>query len=256
TDVQSTTLKTRGLSHDRRYMVVDQTGRFVSQRECPKLATLTPRIDGNQLWIEGHRVEHAPAHKRKNVQIWKSEVSARQCDKTTNDWLDHILGGAYQLVYMDEQTTRLTSATWVPNQDEVSFADGYPVLVTTTASLMALNDHIQNTGGEAVPMRRFRPNLVIETDEPWAEDSWKSLQIGDVVLDLVKPCARCIVTTLDQSSGVKHGREPLQALRALRTSTDPDAPGVMFGWNGVARSLGGIHMGDRVRVLQTRTFRL
>jgi len=115
--------------------------------------------------------------------------------------------------------------------------------------LAALNEHIIEGGAAAVPMSRFRPNIVIENEVPWAEDSWKQLEIGGAVIDLVKPCTRCVMTTLDQSSGRKQGREPLRSLRALRTSADPNNEGVLFGVNAVPNVLGDISVGMVCKVI-------
>jgi uncharacterized protein YcbX len=134
----------------------------------------------------------------------------------------------------------------------VSFADAFPVLVTNTGSLTALNQDIEGHGGAAVPMARFRPNVVIECDEPWAEDEWMQLRVGEVVFDLVKPSDRCIVTTTDQRTGARMGKEPLASLARIHRSTDPRINGVIFGENAVPRELGVISVGDDVEILETR----
>ena len=142
-----------------------------------------------------------------------------------------------------------TIAAWTDTPVPVSFADAFPVLVTTTASLAALNREIEGHGGQAVRMGQFRPNLVIDCNEAWAEDRWTKLQIGEVVLDLVKPCDRCVVTTTDQTTGEINGKEPLASLARIRRSTDPRIKGVLFGVNAVPRALGRIRIGDAVRAV-------
>jgi uncharacterized protein YcbX len=148
---------------------------------------------------------------------------------------------------MDKDAERLSSEKYSEPRP-VSFADGYPILITNTASLKALNKHIVAAGADSVPMKRFRPNIVIDGDEAWSEDNWKQITIGDVKLDLVKPCTRCVVTTLDPVTGVKQGKEPLRTLRARRLSKDPEIDGVLFGWNAVPRTLGRIGVGDKVSI--------
>ena len=124
--------------------------------------------------------------------------------------------------------------------------------MTTTASLAALNDDILAGGGEAVPMNRFRPNVVVENDRPWGEDGWAAIQIGDVVLDFAKPCVRCSVTTVEQDCGVRPSDEPLATLRRTRKSGDARVPGFLFGWNAVPRGQGRLSVGAPVSVVEER----
>ncbi|MGD9799180.1 MAG: MOSC domain-containing protein [Parvularculaceae bacterium] len=157
-----------------------------------------------------------------------------------------MLGEEVELVHMDERALREKASVWTPSPVPVSFADAFPILVTTTGSLAALNEDIEKHGGDPVPMARFRPNIVIDCDEPWAEDHWSQLKIGDVILDLVKPSDRCIVTTTDQKTGERMGKEPLASLARIHRSTDPRINGVIFGENAAPRTLGEISVGDNV----------
>ncbi len=125
---------------------------------------------------------------------------------------------------MDENAERLANPKWTPAPSQVSFADGYPILITNTASLTALNNHITSTDGNAIGMDRFRPNIVIESDTPWAEDNWQSMQIGDVILDLVKPCARCIITSIDQSTGENTKKPPSPPSKTYTQVQTPKTP--------------------------------
>ena len=136
---------------------------------------------------------------------------------------------------------------------DVSFADGYPILIATTASLEALNDYVKEQGEMALTMSRFRPNIVIDGAQPWAEDSWKQIKIGDVVIDCVKPCTRCIMTTLDPISGHSLGDMSLKALTHLRRSSDKRIKGVLFGTNAIPLGTGCIKQGDEVEILETQT---
>jgi len=251
-DLDTALVKPRGLANDRRYMLVDQGGKFITQREYPQLARLLvrrneDRIDlswPNQKWIN---VPYTSNTNRKKVVVWRSTVDAATLDSEVNAELSKWLGRTVTLVFMDKTAERLASEKWTASPSPVSFADGYPILITNTASLTLLNNHIINTGGEALDMDRFRPNIVIDCDQPWAEDNWKSVQIGEVILDLVKPCARCIMTSIDQNTGEKHKKTALAALKNLHPSTDSDNPGVLFGWNAVPRNMGTINIDDIVK---------
>jgi uncharacterized protein len=134
----------------------------------------------------------------------------------------------------------------------VGFADGYPVLVTTTGSLKAVNQYLEENGQASVNMDRFRPNIVIDCDEPFAEDGWASIEIGDARIDLVKPCDRCVVTTRDQMTGEEGLGDPLPAVRHLHFSTDKRVPGPVFGWNSVPRGQAELKVGDEIRVVAER----
>lgn len=149
-----------------------------------------------------------PSGQRMDVAVWKSIVSANIADSETNDTLSEWLGREVKLVFFDDIAKRIASLEWTGNETPVTFADGYQILVTTTASLAALNDNMRANGEDAVGMERFRPNIVLETDEPWAEDRWAAIEIGGIRFDLVKPCARCIMTTQDQITGSRDVPSP------------------------------------------------
>jgi len=232
-------------------MLVDTDGGFITQRQYPKLAQLVVKQ------IKGGIALQWPKHDwlnvsfpvrgiRKQVTVWRSSVNAAHIDGAINTALSAWLGRSVTLAFMDESAERFASPKWTNVPSQVSFADGYPILITNAASLALLNNHIVNTGGEALGMDRFRPNIVIDCHKPWAEDGWKTLQIGEVTLDLVKPCARCIMTSIDQNTGGKHPKTALTALKKLHASTDPENPGVLFGWNAVVRKTGIVKIGETV----------
>lgn len=238
----------RGLEHDRRWMIVDASGRFISQRSHPKLAQLivTPDAFGLDLAFGDKQVRaNIPIGKRVDVTVWRSNVNALIADEAINANLSDWFGEALRLVYMDQTAVRPTSPDWAKGH-ETSFSDGYPVLVTNTASLGVINDFIKDAGHDPVGMARFRPNVVIDTDQAWAEDGWTSLRIGEVVLDLVKPCTRCLVTTLDPLTGERRAEPVLKALNRLRMSEDPRNKGVLFGVNAVVRWSGLVRIGQDV----------
>lgn len=251
-DLRSARVETRGLEHDRRWLAVDANGVFLTQRSHPQLATMTakPTSSGLSLSAGGFgeiEIERPAGAARRRIIVWDAEVDAAAADETASTFLSDLIGEEAHLVYMDEKALRLKTSVWTPDSIPVSFADAFPVLITTTGSLAALNRDIEEHGRPPVPMARFRPNVVIECDEPWAEDGWARLEIGDVVLDLVKPSDRCIVTTTDQQTGERMGKEPLAALARIHRSADPRIDGVIFGENAVPRVLGEIRVGDVVK---------
>jgi hypothetical protein len=256
-DCERVRVEARGFEQDRRWMIVDATGTFITQRSHPRLATITalPADGGLTLSADGMPplVVAAPdGRERMRVTIWDTGVSAAVAAADAASWLGDHFGERLTLVHMDGHTTRTKDSAWVPSPVPVSFADGYPILVATTGSLAALNADIVRHGGEAVPMRRFRPNVVVDCDDAWQEDAWKALHIGGVELDVVKPCERCIVTTTEQVTGERKGPEPIAALTRLRRSGDPRINGVLFAWNAVPRTLGDIAVGDDVEILDRR----
>lgn len=245
-----------GIPGDRIAMLAETSGKFITQRELPEIARISATLSDNGLHLsfdgESSTITATPAAGRLDVDIWKSIVSASVADEQANATLSHWLGREVVLTFFDSASSRIASPEWAGDGTPVTFADGYQVLVTTTASLRALNENMQAHGEEPVGMDRFRPNIVIDNDEPWAEDRWTSITIGDVTLDLVKPCARCIMTTQDQLTGSRQGASPMKAMGRLRMSADRRVPGPLFGWNAVPRSQGRIGIGHIASVVEGR----
>lgn len=254
-DLPAAHIGARGLDGDRRWLATDEEGVFLTQRTCQPLATIDAETveGGLRLSLGESSITVAPpSGGRRTVTIWKDAVEAADAGEEAAGWLSEALSRPARLFYMDDAAERRTSGRWGPKR-QVSFADAYPILVTTTGSLDALNAAIAANGGEAVLMKRFRPNIVIDGADPWAEDFWKTIRIGGIELDLVKPCDRCLVTTLDQATGEKQGREPLKTLHKIRRSAHPDLPDVaLFGWNASPRGEGEIKVGDAVEIVETR----
>lgn len=256
-DVARASVEPRGLEGDRRWLVVDANGRFITQRSHPRLAQVsaTPTASGLRLSAPGAGEVHVPrpsATERVEATVWRHQVSAALAGPEAAQWLSAFFGVPLRLVYMDGAAERLQRGEWVADAVPVSFADAYPVLIATTASLAAVNAEIERAGGERVTMRRFRPNIVVDCDEAWGEDFWRVVRIGGAEFELVKPCDRCVVTTKDQDTGESMGREPLASLARLRRSADPRINGVLFGWNTMPRTLGSVTVGDTVEVLERR----
>ena len=238
----------RGLKHDRRFMLVDPNNDFVTQRELPKMATVWTALDGEQLEFaapdrEPICIDAEPrVMPTRTVRVWASNVAAQTVSTEADEWLSDYLGADLRLVYMPDNSERKCNPEFATHGEIVSFADGFPVLITNDASLADLNTRIGHSGGASVPMNRFRSNLVVTGAEPWAEDGWGEIAIGDAVFRAAKPCGRCQVTTTDQATGDIRGPEPLHTLSSFRDTNK----GILFGVNLVPVKLGKVTLGDLV----------
>jgi uncharacterized protein YcbX len=245
-----------GLPGDRRAMVVDPAGRAITQREMPTLAQITVAASAGELRLgmagKADIVARPSQSGRLDVDIWKSIVSAAVADDDSNQTLSAWIGRPAMLVFFDDKSRRIAEQSWVGNDTPVTFADGFQILVTTTGSLAALNANLVANREAPVGMDRFRPNIVIDCDEPWQEDLWAAIDIGGNRLDLVKPCARCIMTTQDQRTGSRDLANPMPAMGRLRMSADKRVPGPLFGWNVVPRGEGRISINDNVTIIEDR----
>ncbi|MCB8875403.1 MOSC domain-containing protein [Acidisoma silvae] len=238
-----------GLMHDRRWMVVTPDGRFVTQRDIPLMARIGAKATAAGLHLSNGTgaalaiaVPDARALRRQ-VTVWRDEVPARDAGQAAADWLSAATGIPCGLVYLDDTTVRPVDPDYSRPEDRTAFNDGFPVLLANTASLDALNAEM----AEGVPMARFRPNIIISGTTPWAEDRWRRIRIGDAVFRIVKPCARCIVTTVDQETGERPNKsEPLKTLGRIRRAPG----GVMFGQNMIPDGTGAIAVGDPVEILE------
>ena len=237
-----------GLAGDRRYMVVDaETGRFLSQRELPRMAVLeaAPRPGGLDLSGPGLGLlavdEPGPDAPARDVTVWRDRVQARDAGEEPATWLSGALGRACRLVRMvDPAAARRVDPDFAEPGDRVSFADGFPLLVTNAASL----DDLDKRLGAPVSMDRFRTNVVVTGAEAWAEDGWQTLQIGSVPFVGTKDCARCAVTTVDQDTGERSPEaEPLRTLAQFRRKAGGR---IIFGQNLIPRGTGRIALGDPV----------
>lgn len=231
-------------------MVVDENGRFFTQRKLPQLTQIRTRFIGEHLVVNapGQVSLNVPvgygAGKRISVQVWDDTLEAVVVSDEATAWLSTFLDRPCRLVYMDAESERPVDPEYGKATDEVSFADGYPLLLVNEASLADLNARM----AEPLPMNRFRPNVVIEGAEAWGEDTWSQVRIGDVLFEGVKPCARCVVTTTDQETGVR-AKEPLRTLATFRKYGN----GVYFGQNLIPSNEATIRVGDPVEVLEHKT---
>ena len=249
--LEAVRIERRGIEHDRRWLVVDPTGRFVTGRQVPRLVLVraTPIAGGVELAAPGVEPLRVLAPEgnadRIAVTVWDDVVDAAACEATADAWLSRVLGRSVRLAYMDELAPRRVDPAFARDEDRVSFADGFPLLLLTTGSLASLNARLV----DALPIERFRPNLVVESPEPHAEDGWKRIRIGAIELDIVKPCTRCVFTTVDPATGAfDPSGEPLATLKTYRRTPT----GITFGQNLIPRSFGEIRRGDPVEVLEHR----
>ena len=248
----------RGPAGDRRWLLVDNENHFITQRETSGLAKFTVTEISNGLEIstaDGVIIDATipDGITRTNVKIWDDVVYAAVCADETNAALSKAFEREVKLVFMDEKAHRKTGAEIVSTNNEVSFADAHPLLVTNEKSLAALNDQILGAGGEAVPMNCFRSNLVVDGTSAWEEDGWAVVECDGVIFDADIPCSRCIVTTQDQQSGEGTlDNQPIRALTQIRRSSDPRVKGVLFGLNLIPRGSGTIKLGAEFNVLEIR----
>ncbi|MGD8339276.1 MAG: MOSC N-terminal beta barrel domain-containing protein [Gammaproteobacteria bacterium] len=243
-EVSSAELTHRGLEFDRRYMLVDADGRFLTQRQHPRMALIEPAFGDGGLAVNApdRRPLSIPlgidsdAHATCKVRIWADTVEATLADAETNVWFSEFMGFACGLVYLADSQHRAVPNPAAAFEDEVGFADGAPLMLLSDASLADLNRRLEH----AVGIERFRPNVVVTADEPYAEDEWQRIIIGAARLDVAWPCSRCGLTTVDPATGERDAAgEPLRTLRGYRRRDRK----VYFGQNLIPRALGTIEVG-------------
>jgi uncharacterized protein len=254
--VDSAEVDTLGAVGDRRFLVVEPGGTFLTQRTVPAMARIGASVDASTLTLrcagqDDLRVRRLPDPGAPliAVQVWKSDgLQAEDCGEAAAAWLSRALGGPCRLARIGAAFTRQVTKKAARPGDLVGFADSCPFLVTSEASLGEVNRRIEAAGGSGVPMGRFRPNLVLAGCRPFEEDSWTRLRIGEVEFRSAGPCSRCVITVTDQLTG-ERGVEPLRTLASFRR--DPDEPGdVIFGTNLLNESKSGVlRVGDPVTVL-------
>lgn len=236
----------RGFKHDRRWMLVDRNNGHVTQRTHPKLSQIEIRLHDENIMAShsGMPDQEIPLTLEKGanivVTVWNDQVQAIEAPSHINEWFSKIAKEDCKLVFMSEETSRPVNPKHAVKKENVSFADGYPYLIIGQSSLDDLNSRME----VALPMNRFRPNIVVEGSEPYAEDHWKDIQIGEVKFHVTHPCKRCVFTTIDQDTG-KKGAEPLKTLATYRREGND----VIFGVNTLALEKGQINVGDQVALV-------
>jgi uncharacterized protein len=243
--VESSSIGDRGLAFDREWMIVDGDGRFVTQGELPQLALVEPSLTAAALELE------APGRPRLSIPfgfaggvceatVWRDSVRAFDQGDEASSWLSSTLHRPLRLVRFDRAFERHCNVAYVGDSGaHTAFADAYPLLILSEASLADLNSRLT----EPLPMNRFRPNVVLSGIEAYDEDYVDEIHVGSIVFKLVKPCTRCQITTTDQDTAVV-GREPLATLAGYRM--DPKLEGVTFGMNAIVTAGTGhaVHRGD------------
>ena len=245
--LQTAEVEERGLKYDRRWVLVNKSNIFFTQRDFPEMALLKVSIEKDGLALQ-HKIissqkifvpfefEHS---KKEKVIIWDDTVIGEFYNSQIDDWFSEILGIKCHLVKMPETTRRVVDKKYAKNKI-VSFADGYPFLIIGQASLDDLNSRME----VSLPMNRFRTNFVFTGGKPFEEDNWKNFKIGNVIFQAVKPCARCVITTTDQETAERL-HEPLLTLSKYRKINNK----VMFGMNLVCESTGLVKIGNEIKLL-------
>jgi len=246
-EVQSVEVERMGLANDRRMMVVTENGDFLTKREYPRLAWVVPTINKDALTLsaldyDSIRIPVQTSGSPVLVNVWSSKnVQAVDQGDAAAQWFSDWLKASVRLVHIADGFQRRVNPQYaIDAVDHTGFADGYPILIISEESLADLNTRLETE----LPMNRFRPNIVVKGCEPYAEDTWNKLCSGDVKLAVVKPCARCEVTTIDKDTLVR-SKEPLKTLGAYRKH----ALGAIFGQNGIPLNGGRLSVGMNVDVI-------
>lgn len=247
TRVDAADLDARGLRHDRRWMVVDEGGGFLTQRQHPRMALVQPTVADGRLGLAAHGMRPvdvappSPGTARMRVRVWRDVLDALRSPAAADAWLTELLGVRCHLVFMPDEAERpMSGAEAGGDTPQVSFTDGYPLHLVGEGSLRELNRRLASPVG----VERFRPNLLVAGAEPHAEDGWSGVEVGGVRLRTVAPCERCVVTTVDPRDGTR-GREPLRTLASYRNT----GGAVTFGTYLAHEGRGALRVGDPVHAL-------
>jgi uncharacterized protein len=246
--LQSAIIEDRGLQHDRRWVLADEQNHFITQRENEQLALIDIKIenDGLKVWHRLKRfapltIPFAPQTiDSQKIMIWDDVVNAIRVSDEADGWFSTVLGMECRLFYQPDESIRLTDPRYsITKEEHTSFADGYPILIIGQASLDNLNERLD----EKITMKRFRPNLVFSGGQAHEEDDWAYFSIGEAKLVGVKPCARCVMTTINPETAEK-GKEPLRTLNQYRNFGNK----ILFGQNLLVVEKGSISVGDLIEL--------
>jgi uncharacterized protein YcbX len=242
--LQSSDVEYRGLKYDRRFLLVDENGVFITQRDNPQMALLKLYFLENGFGVLDIRNNYntvipfeSQSTESIKVKLWDDVCNAVMVRKELNNWFSNALNIKCSLVYMPDNEKRIVEKKYIDDEQIVSFADAYPFLIIGQSSLEDLNSKLKIP----LPMNRFRPNFVFSGGKPYEEDNWKDFIIGDVKFKAVKPCARCVITTTDQETASRNN-EPLKTLSNYRKINN----NVMFGMNVICKAAGNISVGDKI----------
>ncbi|MBC6112848.1 MOSC domain-containing protein [Pedobacter fastidiosus] len=246
--VQKAQIEERGLQYDRRWMLVDEECIFITQRKYFELSQLQVNIAEGRLTVS-HKTDldqhisfdlNEQTGENIIVKIWDDVAVGLEVSKQVSDWFSNFMKMKVKLVKMPLDEKRLVDPKYALNEEIVSFADGYPCLIIGQSSLNALNKKLE----EKILMDRFRPNFVFTGGEPHIEDRFGTFNLGEITFTAVKPCARCVLITINQQTGIK-SKEPLKTLATYRTINKK----IMFGQNLVHKGSGEISVGDELNIV-------
>jgi uncharacterized protein len=245
-DVAQAELVDTGFKYDRHWMLVDEQGEFLSQRKLPQMAGISCSLQDQHLLVNAKGqaqleipLEQTPARYQR-VTIWNDECNAALVSEAANTWFSTALGTTCSLVYLPESEKRQVDQRYAEPSQIVGFADGFPLLIVSRASIDLLNEKLE----QKVTIDRFRPNIVIDGCPAHAEDSWYKIAINGIEIQLAKPCSRCVIPSIDQQSSEKHPTI-LKALASYRRSENK----IYFGQNGLHNQNGVISIGQRATLL-------
>lgn len=234
-----------GLHNDRRWMVIDEAGVMRTQRQLPRMTLVQTELNGDNLRLSAPGCDVLDIRLNKEserslVTVWGDQCSAIDCGDEAATWLSRFLTEPSRLVYFPDSELRQVDPDYARVGERTAFSDGFPMLLISQPSLDELNSRLDSP----VTMRRFRPNLVIDGCDPYAEDGWQKLRIGGIILRIVKPCSRCVIPTIDLETGEK-GAEPIKTLASYRMRESK----IFFGQNMIAEGEGKIAVGMDVEIL-------
>ncbi len=237
----------RGLENDRRWMVVDDFGQFVTQRTNPSMALIRTEIVRQTLTLNAPQMSElilplSPTEgKSQEVEVWGDHCEAWSTNPQSRLWISEYLNKGCNIVFMPDHSIRIVDPNYAPTKNLVSFSDGYPFLLISESSL----SHLNNLLPKSITMKRFRPNLVVKNTKPYEEDNWQKIKIGECEFQIVKPCSRCSLITVDPATGESSGKEPLKTLSSYRKQNGK----VVFGQNLIADKIGKLEVGMTVDIV-------
>lgn len=242
-----------GLQFDRSFMLVDLDGHFLSQRQTPLLATISIQKDISNNRITFLHPKKSPLfvdplliNGNLNVTVWGDNLPANTYSNEINAWFSDILNHPCRLVSMDDKVKRQVDLDYAQTGDITAFSDGFPILLISQASLNDLNNRLK----KPVSMKRFRPNIVVTGCEAFAEDTWKTIRINGITLEVVKPCSRCIIPNTNQQTG-ERTVEPIKTLSSYRKDLFGIKNKIFFGQNIIQRGFGNIQLDNELTVLES-----
>lgn len=262
--VPSATIDAFGLHMDRRWMLIDENGTFLSQRKFPRMCLiqptlsegavtltlpLTPQVE-DKFGVQSCHVSSNNLSIYRDVSVWADTCAALDCGDEAAQWLSTFLETKCRLVYFREAENRQVDLDYANQGDRTAFSDGFPFLLTSEASLDDLNARLLKSQQPSIEMRRFRPNIVVSGCEPFEEDQWRKIKIGETILRVVKPCSRCTIPNVDPDTGIR-GIEPSQTLKTYRLQEHPKiGKKIFFGQNVIAENMGHFETGMSVTILE------